>query len=113
MSTDTSEPTYVQRVMAALNEASPDLDPDLARLYALLVFVRGGDTTLEDVHDAWALWRNETKPDHKSIVPFGQLTHEVRELDRPYVDAILATVRATNCLCTEDESCDEHAYLDA
>ena len=60
------------------------IPPELAKLYALLVLTKGDDTTLRDVHDAWALWAGE----HRSAVPFDDLTAEVQELDRPYMDAI-------------------------
>ncbi len=87
-------PNYVQAVLDRLNQASPGLDPDLAQLYALLALVKGVDTTLEDVHDAWALWRNATNPQHKSLVPFDELTLEVQELDREYMDAIHKAAQA-------------------
>jgi hypothetical protein len=79
---------YVQAVLDRLNEASPGLDPDLAQLYALLAMTKGLDTTLEDVHDAWAIYRNITNPQHRSLIPFAELTTEVQELDREYMDAI-------------------------
>jgi hypothetical protein len=82
------EPNYVQRVLDELTTRFPKLDADLARLYALLVLTRGASTTLADVHDAWALWRNTTNPAHPSLVPLGELAPEVVERDRKYVDAI-------------------------
>ena len=83
--------TYAQDTIDRLNREAPDQDPDLIRLYALLVLVKGEDTTLEDVHDAWALWRLSTRPDHPDLVPFDQLTSEVQEYDQPYRDAIART----------------------
>ena len=82
--------TYAQRAVSAISEALPGLEPDLVRLYALLALVKGDRTTLADVHDAWAVWRDQTRPDHPSIVPFADLTVEVQELDRPYAVAIHA-----------------------
>lgn len=79
---------YVGAILARLADLLPDLDPDLAQLYALLALTLGDGTSLEDVHDAWAVWRNTTRPDHKSLVPFGELTLAVQELDRTYMDAI-------------------------
>jgi hypothetical protein len=85
--------TYIQHALKVLNQASPGLDPDLAQLYVLLALTRGTRTTLRDVHDAWAVWRNNTRPDHPSLMPFDQLTREVQELDRPYMQAIHKTAR--------------------
>jgi hypothetical protein len=79
---------YVQAVLDRLDAVCPGLDPDLGRAYALLVLVKGGDTTLRDVHDAWGLWRSATDPRHRSLIPFEELTAEVQELDREYMDAI-------------------------
>lgn len=81
---------YVQVVLGRLCEhhATSGLDADLLHLYALLALTKGGDTSLQDVHDAWALWRNTTAPDHRSLVPFAELTAAVQELDRPYMEAI-------------------------
>ncbi len=89
-----TSPNYVQAVLDRLNPASPGLDPDLAQLYALLALVKGVDTTLEDVHDAWAIYRNVTRPDHKSLVPFDELTVEVQELDRKFQEAIHEAAKA-------------------
>lgn len=80
--------TYVDRIRAALEAEQPSLDPCLLDLYALLALTRGEDVSLEDVHDAWSIWRARTDPRHHSIVPFKELTTEVQELDRPYADAI-------------------------
>lgn len=79
---------YVQPVIDRIDRACPGLPPDLLRLYALLAFVKGNDTTLVDVHDAWAIWRDQTAPQHKSLIPFDRLSADVQELDRPYRDAI-------------------------
>lgn len=79
---------YVEQAMSILAEETGPLEKDLLRLYALLALTRGTDTTLEDVHDAWALWRNETNPQHRSLRPFDALTIDVQELDRRYADAI-------------------------
>lgn len=89
-------PTYVEQVTAALTERL-NLDPALTRLYAVLALAKGTATTMEDVHDAWAVWRADTRPDHPSIRPFAELSPEVQELDRRYMDVIrqvAAEVRA-------------------
>lgn len=81
------EPSYAARAFERLADQLPDLDFELLVLYALLALTRGTDTTLEDVHDAWSLWRMTARPDHRSLVPFAELSPEVQELDRPYMEA--------------------------
>lgn len=61
---------------------------ELYRLYALLRLVKGADVTLNDVHDAWAVWMSGIDPMHPSLVPFDQLDSDTREEDRTYADAI-------------------------
>ncbi len=79
---------YIENVRNELNFILPGLPGDLLDLYTLLVFTRGENCTLEDVHDAWAIWRNNTNPTHKSLIKFDELTTEVQELDREYRDGI-------------------------
>ncbi|QNN99275.1 hypothetical protein SEA_FAUST_203 [Streptomyces phage Faust] len=79
---------YVQEVLDELDNKIGGLPDELLDLYGLLVFVKGENVTLEDVHDAWAIWKNRIRPDHKSLIPFNDLTLEVQELDRKYADAI-------------------------
>jgi len=78
---------YIENVRDQLAKRI-DVEGDLLDLYTLLTLVKGSETTLQDVHDAWAVWRNKTNPEHKSIVAFEQLTPEVQELDREYAEAI-------------------------
>ena len=68
--------------------------------YTLLVLILGEETTLADAHDAWAVninrtWRqqNPTLGDHRSVIPFDQLTKEVQDKDQNYLDAIHKTAR--------------------
>lgn len=79
---------YVQEVLDELAERLADCDTPLLELYALLALTRGTGTTLENVHDAWAVWRNRTRPDHPALIPFIMLAPDVRELDRKYAEAI-------------------------
>lgn len=79
---------YVDRVTRDLASALDDCPPELLRLYTLLALVKGAETTLEDVHDAWSVWRADTRPDHPSLIPFGDLSPEVQALDGKYRDAI-------------------------
>lgn len=87
---------YVQSALTALTLELPDIDSDLSNLYVLLVLTRGADTTLEDVHDAWAVWRNTTNPVHRSLIRFGELAVDVQGLDAKYRDAIHAVAKTSN-----------------
>jgi len=95
------EMNYIDRIAKSVAEqcGDPEPTPDdmrLYRIYGLLVLTRGTDTTLKDVHDAWSAWKSETMPEHRSIVPFDQLTPEVQEMDRPYCEAIHEVARTLN-----------------
>lgn len=74
---------------ALTEEERPDKNAEtLYRLYAVLALTKGKDTTLEDVHDAWAAWTAESDAEHESLIPFEELTKKIQEYDRPYMDAI-------------------------
>lgn len=81
---------YLDTVAADIGALVPGCPPSLLRLYAVLALTKGTGVTLEDVHHAWAAWRTETQPGHRSLVPFRDLSPEVQELDRPYMEAIRA-----------------------
>jgi hypothetical protein len=91
--------TYIDRIAEHVRSAlPPQARPDrhaeeLYRLYALLVLVRGEDTTLEDVHDAWSTWMTVHDPSHQSLRPFRQLDTSTRQSDGPYLSAIVAVAR--------------------
>lgn len=80
---------YVQRVIDALNEELPNQDPVLIYLYALLALTWGPLVSRQEVHDAWAVWRNLSNPEHKSLIPFEKLEPAVAALDDKYVNAIV------------------------
>lgn len=80
--------SYVDHIREQIAAREPDLDPALLDLYTLLALTTGANTSMENVHDAWALWRSRTQPDHPSLVPFEELSEETQELDRPYAEAI-------------------------
>ena len=86
---------YIQEVRRVLSEKI-DVDSDLLSLYALLVFTRGAHVTWEDVHDAWSIWKDRTNPEHKSIVPFDELSDEVKKMDQEYANAIKMTAIEVN-----------------
>jgi hypothetical protein len=98
---------YIHDLTQRLNEACPGLEPDLLRLYVLLALAKGPHTTLEDVHDAWSIWRDQTRPDHPSLVPFNELAVEVQELDRPYRDAIATVAPPVSATATRDQLADD------
>jgi hypothetical protein len=69
--------------------------------YSLLVLLLGEETTLADVHDAWAVninrtWKKDNPDlgDHRSVIPFNDLSPEVQAKDQKFVDAIHATTKA-------------------
>lgn len=80
--------TYVDDAVEAVKQEFPDLPPGLLYLYALLLLVKGTETSNQDVHDAWALWRMLDDPTHRSIIPYEELAPEVQELDTPYAGGI-------------------------
>jgi hypothetical protein len=83
---------YIQKVKEGL-ETYIKVPDDLLDMYALLVLVRGEKCTLEDVHDAWSVWQNRHISDHRSLIPFGELSRQVQELDREYAQAIIKTAK--------------------
>lgn len=65
---------------------------ELAKAYALLALTTGTGTTLENVHDAWGMWRAfSDRPDHGDLLWFPALPIENATWDRPYRDAIRRT----------------------
>lgn len=71
----------------------------LMNYYSLLVLLLGEDTTLADVHDAWSVninqtWDFDTNGNHRSLIPFDELSAEIQAKDQKFVDAIHETTRA-------------------
>lgn len=79
---------YVQVFKASLKEELPNCDSVLLDLYTLLGLTLGTGVSRADVHDAWSIWKNPVRPDHKSLIPFDELSEEVQALDDKYVNAI-------------------------
>lgn len=86
------ERNYIENARAIL-AGKIDVEGDLLDLYTLLALTSGVTTSWGDVHDAWAIWKNRTKPDHKSLIPFIDLPANVRKLDKEYADAIIETAK--------------------
>lgn len=87
--------TYIDKVVDAVSKETGLKSSYLTRVYALLVLTKGEDITLKDVHDAWAMDMNFRKQtnycyghEHRSIVPFNELSKEVQDKDQVYVDAL-------------------------
>lgn len=83
---------YVSRMRALIRREFQMLPAGLIDLYTLLALTRGNSVTMKDVHDAWAVWCNDHQPGHGSLLPFGQLTPGVQELDREFMDGIRRAV---------------------
>ena len=98
------ERTYIDEVVEKLQQKINFKNEELLHMYALLVLVKGEDTTARDVHDCWAVNMN-FRPvtdncyghEHGSIVPFEQLSEEVRNKDNKYVDAVRAAAAELKC----------------
>jgi hypothetical protein len=88
--------TYVDEIARQIQAAvPPKLLPDgdtlaLFRLYAVLAMAKGTRVELEDVHDAWSAWMSGEQADHPSLMPFSELQSNVRDADRPFLEAILS-----------------------
>ncbi len=67
--------------------------PRLFRIYAALALAKGEAVTAKDIHDAWAAWECDRKPNSPSIRPFEELSPEVQRSDEPFVEAIRQVVR--------------------
>jgi hypothetical protein len=87
--------TYIDAARDALLDQYPELEKKqgLMDLYLLLVLVKGEDVTLQDVHDAWGIWRSRVFPGHHDLVPFDELTPEVQAKDLVFTDRIAAAAQ--------------------
>lgn len=88
---------YIDEVKAELGKHIK-IGKGLTNVYALLVLVKGEETTLKDVHDAWAVnieqtWDKSTYGEHYSVIPFEELKQETQIKDQRFVDAIHLTAR--------------------
>jgi hypothetical protein len=75
------------------HEVPADMLPEqdaklLFRLYALLLLTKGTAVTALDVHNAWAVWMQETDPGHPAIRPFEELDPATQASDEPFLGAI-------------------------
>ncbi len=80
-------------------EMLPDHDTTLLfRLYALLLLAKGAAVTAPDVHNAWAIWMQESDPGHHAIKPFEELDPAAQASDKPFVAAIKWVADRDSCL---------------
>ena len=84
---------YIEAVRKDLEKES-GCHGALLDLYVLLAFTLGDRVELIDVHDAWAIWKNKSMPDHRSLIPFNELSVEVQNLDNKYCEAIKTVARS-------------------
>jgi hypothetical protein len=63
---------------------------ELLRIYAVLLRAKGRSASASDVHDAWAAWMADRDENHESLVPYMELSQDVREQDLVFVAAIRA-----------------------
>jgi len=95
---------YIEKVKTELDlilemEVTPY--EGLLDVYALLVFTVGKNCTNENIHDAWSIWMSKTEPNHKSLIPFNELTKETQDLDSKYRDAVIKV--SNSCLALHDK----------
>ena len=88
--------SYIEKIATLVKEQIPKSSlpsgdtSALFALYAVLVLIKGQNVSREDVHHAWSAWMFTIDPEHKSIVPFSELSEETKAQDQPFVDAIKA-----------------------
>ena len=71
------------------DDRMPDDDAEeLLLLYAILLRAKGTNVSESDVHDAWSQWMVKRDKTHESLVPYEDLTPEVREQDGIFANAI-------------------------
>ena len=96
--------TYIDKVVNMVKKETGLKSEQIVRYYALLVLVKGEDVTLSDVHDGWSMAMNykESNPpycyghDHKSIIPFDELSKETQDRDVIYVETLREIAREIN-----------------
>lgn len=88
--------TYIDKVCKKVQEVTGLKSKETIRMYSLLVLTKGENITLADIHDGWSMVMNFKEPnppycyghEHKSIVPFNQLSYETQIKDEKYLKAL-------------------------
>lgn len=76
---------YIERIKELLyrelnadNEDEPMPETDqLIGIYALSVLMTGTQTTSENIHDAWSVWKNQIDSDHERLIPYNELLSDI------------------------------------
>lgn len=91
--------SYIQEIAEAIRaQVAPGLVPTgdvdaLFRIYGVLALAKGERVTLEDVHDAWSAWTAGRDPEHRSLRPLDELSLDVQDADRPFLEAVRTVAR--------------------
>jgi hypothetical protein len=102
--------SYIADVAAEIQaavppEALPSGDTDeLFLIYAVLALAKGLDVEARDIHNAWAAWMSTKDPHHESIVPYDDLSPDVRREDDAYVAAVRSVARRLARRCNAPDS---------
>jgi hypothetical protein len=86
--------TYLSDVADEIRRELPhELVPEagaeeLMLLYAVLCLSLGSSVTAASVHDAWTAWMIARGEEHSSMVPFEELSPDVKAEDEPFAEAI-------------------------
>ena len=89
--------TYIDKIYKKVQETTGLKSKETIKMYALLVLTKGEDITLADIHDGWSMvmnFKESNSPycyghDHKSLVPFDQLSYETQIKDEKYLEALI------------------------
>ena len=88
--------TYIDEAYEMVQKETGLKSKETLKMYTLLALTKGEDTTLSDIHDGWSIVMNYKEPnppycyghEHKSIVPFDQLSKETQNRDIRYLEVI-------------------------
>ena len=96
--------TYIDKIYEQIQTKTGLKSKETLKMYTLLTLVKGEQCTLSDIHDGWSIVMNFKDPNppycyghnHKSIVPFEQLSEETQEKDRKYLKIIREVAKHAN-----------------
>lgn len=89
-----SNDNYIRKISKSIrknfdNSELPEngLD-DLFDIYAVLALAKSASVTDEDVHNAWSAWATKYDSTNSSIIPYSELSQEIKIADRKFTIAI-------------------------